>query len=183
DGRTGAGDHGSTAHVAALLDAPVVLVVDAAAQGRSVAAVVHGFRTFGDGVRIAGVVLNRVGSDRHEDLLRDALDEVGTPVLGVLRRHAAVEAPSRHLGLVPAAERSAEAVEAVRALAALVTESVDLDAVMAVASSAPPLAFAPWSPPEGPVTPGRPVVAVAGGPAFTFSYAETPELLAAAGAE
>jgi len=93
DGRTGAGDLGSTAHVARLLDAPVVLVVDAAAQGRSVAALVHGFRTFGPGVRLAGVVLNRVGTARHADLLREALDEVGMPVLGVLHRCDAVAAP------------------------------------------------------------------------------------------
>jgi len=84
-------------HVARLLDAPVVLVVDAAAQARSVAALVHGFRSFGPGLRIAGVILNRVGSDRHEQILRDACAEVGTPVLGVLRRHDAVAAPSRHL--------------------------------------------------------------------------------------
>jgi cobyrinic acid a,c-diamide synthase len=93
DGRAGGGDTGSTAQVAGLLAAPVILVVDVAAQGRSVAALVHGFRTFGD-VRIAGVILNRVGSDRHEALLRDACEEVGTPVLGALR-HADVLARRR----------------------------------------------------------------------------------------
>jgi cobyrinic acid a,c-diamide synthase len=182
DGRTGAGDHGSTAEVAALLDAPVVLVVDAAAQGRSVAALVHGFRNFGS-VRIAGVILNRVGSFRHEDLLREALDEIGTPVLGALHRHDAVSAPSRHLGLVPAVERRAEAVAAVKALADVVAASVNLDAVLAVARSASSLAASPWSPIiETPVS-GRPVVAVAGGPAFSFGYPETVELLRGAGAE
>jgi cobyrinic acid a,c-diamide synthase len=183
DGRVGAGDTGSTAQVAALLDAPVILVVDAAAQGRSIAALVHGFRSFGS-VRLAGVILNRVGSDRHESLLREACEEVGTPVLGALRRADAVAAPSRHLGLVPAAERRAEAQESVDALAALVAAAVDLDEVAAIARSAPPLHAEPWSPPEAPAgTEGRPVVALAGGPAFSFSYAETPELLTAAGAE
>ncbi|BFU44145.1 cobyrinate a,c-diamide synthase [Krasilnikovia sp. MM14-A1004] len=182
DGRTGAGDTGSTAHVARLLNAPVLLVVDAAAQGRSVAALVHGFRSFGD-VRIGGVILNRVGSDRHETLLREACEEVGTPVLGALRRADAVAAPSRHLGLVPAAERRAEAVAAVDALAALVASAVDLDAVLALARAAPPLAATAWTPAAAEPVPGRPVVAVAGGPAFTFSYAETAELLAGAGAE
>ncbi|GAA4971576.1 cobyrinate a,c-diamide synthase [Actinoplanes utahensis] len=181
DGRTGAGDTGSTAQVANLLDAPVIMVVDAAAQGRSIAAVVHGFRSFGT-VRLAGVILNRVGSDRHEQILRDACEEVGTPVLGALRRADAVAAPSRHLGLVPAAERRAEALASVEALAALVAASVDLDAVAAVARSAAPLTVTPWTPraPE-PVADG-PVVAVAGGPAFSFSYAETTELLSGAGA-
>ncbi|OJF11290.1 cobyrinate a,c-diamide synthase [Couchioplanes caeruleus] len=182
DGRTGAGDTGSTAHVASLLDAPVVLVVNAAAQGRSVAALVHGFRSFGT-VRLGGVILNQVGSDRHEALLREACEEVGTPVLGALRRADAVEAPSRHLGLVPAAERRAEALASVEALAALVESSVDLDALLALARSAPPLRATAWTPEAEAPVPGRPVVALAGGPAFTFAYAETAELLAGAGAE
>jgi cobyrinic acid a,c-diamide synthase len=181
DGRTGAGETGSTAQVAELLEAPVILVVDAAAQGRSVAALVHGFRSFGR-VRMAGVILNRVGSDRHEQILRDACEEVGTPVLGALRRADAVAAPSRHLGLVPAAERAAEAQASVEALATLVAAAVDLDQVAAIARSAPPLPTAPWSPLSADPVPGRPTVAVAGGPAFTFSYAETAELLAGAGA-
>jgi cobyrinic acid a,c-diamide synthase len=182
DGRALAGDEGSTAEVAALLSAPVVLVVDAAAQGRSVAALVHGFRSFGT-VRLAGVILNRVGSDRHEAILRDALDEVGAPVLGVLRRDSTVAVPSRHLGLVPVAERRPEAVASVSALASLVAASVDLLAVLAAARTAPPLSVEPWSPVSGEPVPGRPVVAVAGGAAFSFGYAETVELLAAAGAE
>lgn len=179
----GGGDPGSTAEVAALLSAPVLLVVDASAQGRSIAALVHGFRTFGSGVRLAGVVLNRVGSNRHEAILREALDEVGLPVLGVLRRHDAVVAPLRHLGLVPVAERRAEAVDSVRALAELVTASIDLDAVLALARTAPALPGTTWSPDSLDPVPGRPVVAVAGGPAFSFGYAETVELLAGAGAE
>jgi cobyrinic acid a,c-diamide synthase len=182
DGRVGAGDTGSTAHVAGLLDAPVILVVDAAAQGRSVAALVHGFRSFGD-VRLAGVILNRVGSDRHADLLREACEEVGTPVLGVLRRADAVAAPSRHLGLIPAAERHAEALASVAALSALVADGVDLDAVFALARTAPELHAEPWSPTAAEPVPGRPVIAVAGGPAFSFGYAETVELLTGAGAD
>jgi cobyrinic acid a,c-diamide synthase len=181
DGRTGAGEAGSTAQVAALLDAPVIMVVDAAAQGRSIAALVHGFRSFGN-ARIAGVILNRVGTDRHEQILRDACEEVGTPVLGALRRADAVAAPSRHLGLVPAAERHAEALASVDAMAALIAASVDLDAVAAVARSAAPLTAGAWTPVNEDPVPGGPVVAVAGGPAFSFSYAETTELLTGAGA-
>jgi cobyrinic acid a,c-diamide synthase len=181
DGRTGAGDFGSTAHVARLLDAPVILVVDAAAQGRSVAALVHGFRSFPPGVRLAGVILNRVGSPRHAEILRDALEEVGTPVLGTLHRSDAVAVPARHLGLVPVAERSSAALSTVGALASLIAGAVDLSAVFSVARTAPPLATSPWTPPVS--SAGRPVLAVAGGPAFSFSYAETVELLTAAGAE
>jgi cobyrinic acid a,c-diamide synthase len=188
DGFTGAGtddsggDFASTAHVAALLDAPVVLVVDAAAaSGRSVAAAVHGFRTYGN-VRFGGVILNRIGSEGHERLCREALAELGIPVLGALPRHDDIATPSRHLGLIPAAERDADAVATVRRMGELVAESCDLDAVLAVARTAPPLAAVPWDP--GMETgERRPRIAVAGGPAFTFGYAENEELLEAAGAE
>ncbi|GIF50544.1 cobyrinic acid a,c-diamide synthase [Asanoa ferruginea] len=182
DGRAHAGEHGSTAQVAKLLSAPVLLVVDGSAVGRSVAALVHGFRGFDPTLRLAGVILNKVGSDRHEAILREALEETGTPVLGVLRRSDAVAAPSRHLGLVPVVERRAEATSAMSALASLIVSSVDLDAVAAAAASAPPLVVEPWSPPTVEVA-RRPVVAVAGGPAFSFGYTETIELLTAAGAD
>ena len=180
DGR-GATDEGSTAHVARLLDAPVVLVVDASSQSRSVAALVQGFARFDGRVRGAGVVLNRVGSDRHEALLREALDGVA-PVLGVLRRDDGVATPSRHLGLVPVAERAPEAVATVQRLGELCSRSLDLDALLALARSAPTLDAAPWTPPVV-ARDVRPRIAVAGGEAFTFSYAETAELLDAAGAD
>ncbi|MFE9965733.1 cobyrinate a,c-diamide synthase [Streptomyces sp. NPDC005525] len=219
DGASGQGELASTAHVAKLLQAPVVLVVDASSQSRSVAALVHGFASWDPEVRISGVILNKVGSDRHEMLLRDALDESGVPVMGVLRRAEQVATPSRHLGLVPVAERRADAVAAVAAMGAQVSDGCDLDALMALARSAPrsPAGSGAWDPVEavrgavgsgdacdpavplpgpasrtpdgpaggGPDGPGhgRPVIAVAGGPAFTFSYAEHSELLAAAGAE
>jgi len=139
---------GSTAHLAALLAAPVVLVVDAAAAGRSVAALVAGFAGFDPRTRLAGVILNRVGSDRHEDMLRQALAALPgpVPVLGAIRRHPDVQVPSRHLGLVPAAERQAAAARAVAALGDLVAASCDLTALVALARSAPPLATAPWDP-------------------------------------
>ncbi|UUU34864.1 cobyrinate a,c-diamide synthase [Streptomyces sp. CA-210063] len=244
DGAAGEGELASTAHVAKLLRAPVVLVVDASSQSRSVAALVHGFVSWDPEVRVGGVILNKVASDRHEELLRDALDSAGVPVLGVLRRAPQVDTPSRHLGLVPVAERQAAAVEAVGAMAAQVSAGCDLAALVALARSAGALSGAAWDaaeavasspPPPLPVptlgaappdprhrperprpqTPdglrlpapapnseahsgwvggpdgaaprptlgGAPVIAVAGGAAFTFSYAEHIELLAAAGAE
>jgi cobyrinic acid a,c-diamide synthase len=190
DGAVGRGDFASTAHVARLIGAPVVLVVDAAAQGRSVAALVHGFRSFDPSVRLAGVVLNRVGSDRHRDILAGALEELAVPVLGALRRSDEVAVPSRHLGLVPVAERAPQAVAAVAVLGDLVRSSLDLEAIERIARSAGPCPDPGWSPAaavgEPVVRPGphdaRPVVAVASGAAFTFSYAEHAELLEAAGA-
>ncbi|MER8017806.1 cobyrinate a,c-diamide synthase [Streptomyces griseoluteus] len=203
DGAAGQGELASTAQVAKLLRAPVVLVVDASSQSRSVAALVHGFASWDTGVRIGGVILNKVGSSRHESLLREALDEAGVPVLGVLRRAAQVETPSRHLGLVPVAERGAAAISAVAAMGAQVAAGCDLDALMALARSAGALPGGGWSAAEALSLPihdhpsrlverrddnsngvrRRPVVAVAGGAAFTFSYAEHAELLEAAGAE
>ncbi|MFI0191419.1 cobyrinate a,c-diamide synthase [Streptomyces sp. NPDC017082] len=182
DGAAGHGELASTAHVAKLLRAPVVLVVDASAQSRSVAALVHGFAFWDPEVRLGGVILNKVGSDRHEELLREALDSSGVPVLGALRRAVQVDTPSRHLGLVPVAERRAEALDAVAAMAAQVEKGCDLDALARLAASAGPLPDTAWEPP-GTAARRRPVVAVAGGPAFTFSYAEHGELLTAAGAD
>jgi cobyrinic acid a,c-diamide synthase len=174
----------STAHVARLLRAPVVLVVDASAQAQSVAALVHGFATYDPTVRLGGVVLNRVGSDRHEEILRDALGGSGVPVLGAVRRLAELGTPSRHLGLVPAAERSAEALATVGRLGEVVADAVDLDAVLRLARTAPALDAVPWDPAAEVARVGsRPRIAVAGGAAFTFGYAENTELLEAAGAE
>ncbi|MEU6086236.1 cobyrinate a,c-diamide synthase [Streptomyces sp. NPDC047085] len=182
DGAAGEGELASTAHVAKLLRAPVVLVVDASSQSRSVAALVHGFASWDPEVRVGGVILNKVGSDRHEALLREALDQAGVPVLGVLRRVAQVDTPSRHLGLVPVAERRTDAVDAVAAMAAQVEQGCDLEALLGLARSAGALSCPPWEPPVT-TAEKRAVVAVAGGPAFTFSYAEHTELLTAAGAE
>jgi len=196
DGAGGAGELASTAQVAKLLRAPVLLVVDCGAMARSVAALVHGFASFDPAVDVAGVVLNRVGSQRHDGLLRQALEPLGIPVLGVLRRHVALSTPERHLGLVPAAERRAAARRTVAELAAAVAEACDLGAVAAVAAAAPPLHAPPWEPaPWEPVTAGpsrqgsrrrpvRPVrLGIASGPAFTFVYQENVELLEANGAE
>jgi cobyrinic acid a,c-diamide synthase len=183
DGRIADGA-GSTAQVAATLGAPVVLVVDVRGQSRSLAALLHGFRSFDESVQVAGVILNRVGSDRHAQVCRAAAEEVGLPVLGAVPRRAELAVPSRHLGLVTAAEHGTAATAAVDAMAALVAEHVDLDAVLALAR---PLPDGPvWDPAAelgaDPV-PGRPVVALAGGPAFGFGYAEHAELLSAAGAD
>ncbi|HEY2205882.1 MAG TPA: cobyrinate a,c-diamide synthase [Pseudonocardia sp.] len=189
DGRIGpagaAGEaDGSTAHVARLLGAPVLLVMDCRGQGHSLAAVLHGLATFQPGTRVSGVLLNHVGSPRHEEVLRQACEQVGLPVLGALPRASALAVPSRHLGLVTAAERGVAATEAVAAMAELVIRHVDLAAVRAVAGPVR-TGVRPWNASEevGEPSGSRPVVAVAGGRAFSFGYAEHTELLSAAGAE
>src|SRR5450755_1389371 len=200
-------DFGSTAHVARLLGAPVLLVVDAARAGRSVAALAAGFAAFDPRTPVAGVILNRVGSDRHERLLREALEASGIVVYGAIRRTDGILTPSRHLGLIPAAERESVAAAAVARMGDLIARSCDLDALLTLARHAPDLPAPPWDPAEAlaPFSPApfdwapfdwapfdwapfdwapfapAPVVAVAGGAAFTFGYTEQCELLEAAG--
>jgi cobyrinic acid a,c-diamide synthase len=183
DGASGRGELASTGHVAKLLRAPVLLVVDATAMARSVAAIVHGYRTFDPDVDVAGVIFNRVGSDHHEQLLREALAPLGVPVLGALRRDPVLSAPERHLGLVPAPEGEGQALAALAALADAVGRHVDLEAIVALARGAAPLDGAGWSPELDSDTAAGARIAVARGPAFSFHYEENLELLAAAGAE
>ena len=187
DGRIGedstAVARGSTAHVAGLLGAPVVLVIDARGQSQSIAALLHGFSTFDPSIRLAGVILNRVGSARHEEVLRQACAHAGVPVFGAIGRHPELAVPSRHLGLVTAAEGGETAVDAVDAMIRLVAAHVDLAGLVSVAASR--VTDASWDPaagPDGAVARGV-TVAMAAGKAFTFGYAEHVEMLQAAGAE
>ncbi len=197
DGR-GSGSEGSSAAVADLLGLPVVLVVEASRQAGSLAALVRGFRDHGPPrVALAGVVLNRVGSDRHQRLLAEALEAIGVPLLGVLPSHPSLELPSRHLGLLTPGELG-DLGERQRIWAALAEDHLDLGRLW-------PLLAPPAGPPEGldpirwcleQVPPERPTLAATGavtpasGPlpvaiasdaAFHFRYPEAQELLAACG--
>jgi cobyrinic acid a,c-diamide synthase len=184
DGASGRGELASTAHVAKLLQAPVLLVVDGSAMARSVAAVVHGFATFDPELRVAGVIFNRVGSDGHAALLREAVADLEIPVLGTLRRDERIVTPERHLGLVPVTEREQRGRAAQATLAAAVVRDVDLDAVDRLAAAAPDLPGPAWSPaPDGKDRPIPVRIGIARGPAFSFHYEENLELLSAAGAE
>jgi cobyrinic acid a,c-diamide synthase len=174
---------GSTAHVAGLLGAPVILVVDARGQSHSIAALLHGFSTFDTATRVAGVILNRVGSARHEHVLRQACEHAGVPVLGAIPRAVELELPTRHLGLITAVEYGRRARLAVEAMTAVVARHVDLAAVVAAAGIR--AADPPWDPAAavGQTAGGHAIVAMAAGKAFSFSYAEHAELLRAAGAD
>ncbi|MFR9778662.1 cobyrinate a,c-diamide synthase [Micromonospora sp. MS34] len=176
----------STAAVAVALRSPVVLVVDVAAMGQSVAALVHGFRAYDEQLWLGGVILNRVASPRHEAMLREALDDVGVPVYGALRRHELPPVlPARRHGTALVVQGDAEALRAVRRLGEAVAATVDLDRLLGLARSAPALTVQPWSPApaDDPPTGERPVIALAGGPGGSYSHPETAELLRAAGAE
>ncbi len=170
----------STADVACLLDAPVVLVVDVSGLSQSIAAVVHGYATLDRRVRVAGVICNRVGSARHGDLLRGALEHARVPLLGALARDDAFSWRDRHLGLVPVVEQPDDVRGALDHLARAIERDCDLDAIARVAASARELPVDEPPLPQ-PVAPVR--VAVASGRAFSFMYTDNLEALAATGAE
>jgi cobyrinic acid a,c-diamide synthase len=183
----------STAHISGLLRAPVVLVIDVGAMGQSVAALVHGFRVYDELLWLGGVILNRVASSRHEQLLREALDDIGVPVLGALRRRALTELselgaplPPRRHGMVPVVHQSLDALRAVRRLGEVIGDAVDVERLMALARSAPQLTADAWSPEleVGPhLVPAPSPVGRKPRVGVGFAYAETAELLHAAGAE
>lgn len=183
DGRLGGDDSGSTAEVARLLGAPVVLVVDAARAARSTGAVALGFARFDPRVEIAGVVLNRVGSERHAQAARESVESVGMRVLGAIPRDAALTLPERYLGLVPPQER-AHAQSWVEALAATMERHVDIDTLLRVAGEgAMAPADAAHDPFALPALPARTRIAVARDAAFTFHYQDALDLLQSRGAE
>jgi cobyrinic acid a,c-diamide synthase len=169
---------GATADIAAMMGWPVLLVIDPSGQAQTAAAVAAGLRDFRAGVRFAGVVLNRVASPRHEDLVRRALTDAGIEVFGALPRHAAIELPKRHLGLVQAEEQKSIS-HLIGEAARFITQHVDLDAILQSAGN--------WSakPPSGSanLTPPGQRIALARDAAFSFIYPHMLEAWRAAGAE
>ncbi len=159
------GRSGSAADLARRHGLPVVLVLDVSGQSVSAAAVAHGFRTFDPGVHVAGVILNRVASERHRRQAADAIEATGLPVLGALMRDQTLAMPERHLGLVQASEH--EALEAfIDRMADAVAAGVDLDRIVALARpiAAGGAADAKMLPPPGQR------IALAADAAFSFLY-------------
>jgi cobyrinic acid a,c-diamide synthase len=172
----GAVGNGASADVAALMGWPVVLVVDVSGQAQTAAAVAQGLARFRAGVRIAGVVLNRVASARHEALVRVGMAEAGITVFGALPKQANIAVPERHLGLVQAQENAGLAALIGQA-AALVAERLDLDAMIAAAGSHAPPATAMRIRPPGQR------IALARDAAFSFIYPHLLQGWRAAGAD
>lgn len=182
DGR-GAGEKGSTAEIAKILEAPVLLVVDARSMARSAAALVLGYRLFDPRLLLAGVILNRVGSERHYRLLREAIEgETKVPVVGYCLRREEISLPQRHLGLLTAVEKESLAAY-LEHLAECVSSTVDLSQVLKMARSAPPLRE--HLPKIFPRSFSKPHVrlGVVRDAAFHFYYQDGLDLLAALGAE
>ena len=131
---------GSTAEVAKAIQAPVILVVDTTRITRSVAAMVMGFMRFDPDIRLAGVVLNKVAArPRHESMMRSAIEQYcGLPVLGAIPKGALLNIPDQHLGLISAGERK-DLDQAVEEIGRMALKYLDLDGLLQVAASAPPL--------------------------------------------
>lgn len=184
DGATGVDDTASTAHVARLLELPVLLVIDCSRLSRSVAAIAHGYRSFDPRVKIAGVVLNRVGSDRHLQLLQEALESIHLPILGVLRRSDDLTIPDRHLGLVPTAEIT-QLDQLINKFAKLGEACFDWEQLLPLLKRVS--SFSVTTEDEEKIasaTPGTSLrIAVARDRAFSFYYPDNLEILAQLGAE
>lgn len=183
DGHPGHEGLGSTAAVAKLLGLPVVLVLDVARMGQSAAAMAFGYAGLDPEVKVAGVVVNGVGSPGHLRMVREAIEtRAGLPVLGHLPRRDDLLLPERHLGLVPAAERGV-GEEFFARLTGQVMEAFDLDRILALARLAGEPALEPESPfPAEPVD-LRATIAYASDEAFSFYYQDNLDLLAAWGGQ
>lgn len=188
DGATGTDSTASTAHVAQLLDLPILLVLDCSRLSRSVAAIAHGYRSFDPRLRLAGVVLNRVGSDRHLELLKDALEPLQLPILGVLRRQDNITIPDRHLGLVPTAEIT-QLDTLIDKLATLGDTCFDWENLLPFLKTGDKDQESGLRDQESgirsiyPITPSPVKLAVARDRAFSFYYPDNLDILAALGAE
>ena len=173
----GRGGVSSTAEIAKILKAPVILVMDVRSMGDSAAAIALGFREYDRDVSLQGVILNRVGSPSHEALIRESMRRVGIPVLGAVARDDAFTISERHLGLLPTDENQGHSFDA---LSETMERSLDIDGILAIAAAAPPLPLQPL-----PQLPARHDVriAVARDQAFSFYYPESLRVLEEAGAE
>jgi cobyrinic acid a,c-diamide synthase len=177
DGASGSGEQGSAAHMAKLLEIPVVLVIDASGMARSAAALAQGFAGFDPDLNLAGVVFNRVGGPGHRAVLSEAMDLAKIPVLGFLPKDPELAVPSRHLGLITAQDLG-ERPQWMERLTDWVEAGLDLDHL---------LKFLPETALEAPkeqaASKTRVRLGVARDRAFCFAYEENLRLLESAGAE
>jgi cobyrinic acid a,c-diamide synthase len=174
---------GSTAALARLFQAPILLVVDAARMGRSIAALVEGYQHFEPGTHLAGVILNSVAQARHQSKLQQAIEaHCGIPVVGILPRADEFKIPDRHLGLIPRDEYELQARGPLERLRQAAEELFDLDAILEIARNAPALAVGQVANLSH-VPRAMCRIGVVRDAAFTFYYPENLEALTRAGAE
>lgn len=183
DGARGERLKGSSAHIALILDLPVILVVNARGMGRSCLPLIKGFQEYEPRLKLAGVILNNAGSSYYRTEIKTAIEEeLGLPVLGCLPRDREIVMPERHLGLLPA-EENPRLQTVLAQMADLVEGAVDLEGLLQVAAGAPALT---GPPPAGEEAPGRAagpvVIGVARDEAFSFYYQDNLDFLAELGA-
>ncbi|MBC8014674.1 MAG: cobyrinate a,c-diamide synthase [Sporomusaceae bacterium] len=171
----------STAAIAKLLNAPVVLVIDAKSMGESAAAIALGYKMYDQGVNLVGVIINRLGSSTHQQMVTEALERINIPVLGCIYRNEGISMPERHLGLTPVTEHNAH--DRIADLCAQISEQVDIKKIISIGRNAPPLYISTESP--NAAVPSEPIVriGVAQDEAFSFYYPESLEVLLKMGAE
>ena len=180
DGHVESG-RGSTADVAEILSAPIILIINGSAMSRSAAALVHGFNTFQPGVKLSGVIINMVSGPAHYEMLKGFIEkETGVPCFGYLGKNPKMFLESRHLGLVPSAE-VADLFNRLQLLAQAAEETIDLNGLLAVADSAPPLPGPAPSPPR--VVTDRVRIGLAEDEAFNFYYQDSLDCLSEFGAD
>jgi len=182
DGVSGSDDAASTAEISRILNAPIILVVDVSRTAGSSAALVHGFKTFDQTLKLKGVILNHVKSQKHIDLTKQAIEKgAGVPVVGALPTTANISMPSRHLGLIPALERDGLA-DFLAGLREFIEEYLDLDQILEIARDADDLETEEEEDSSQSVG-VRARVGIAYDEAFNFYYRDNIELLEANGAE
>lgn len=171
----------STATIAKLLKAPVVLVIDAKSIGESAAAIALGYKLYDPEVNVVGVIINRLGSKNHEKMITEALERLQIPVLGCLYRNEALRMPERHLGLTPVTEYKGDTM--LEALCAQITQQIDLDGLIALAQQAPDLYETLEQTHRQQQVPAKVRIGVAQDEAFSFYYPESLYILKTLGAE
>ena len=178
DGSTGKSSYASTYHVGTILDSPTILVVDASKTSRSVAATVLGFLKFHKKSRIVGIILNRLGSQRHERMCRDALSSIKIPVVGCIMRDNAFVLESRHLGLVPASE-SNNKKNNIQKSAKKMSKNIDLKAILRICNNTSALRMSNIAKSDT----IRATIAIALDDSFNFYYEDNLDALRRAGAK
>jgi cobyrinic acid a,c-diamide synthase len=180
DGMSGKDNFASTAHVASLLDAPVILVVDAGKGARSIAAIALGFMHFDSKIKIAGVILNNIASEKHAGYIAEAFaGKIKAPIIGMIRRNSEIRMEERHLGLVPAPELHEAKKKMILDAAKCVSDQIDIDRIIDLCSSR----SLPDAPSQVRPPTSRARIAVALDESFNFYYADNLDALRMQGAE
>lgn len=177
DGFSGNSSLSSTYHVASLLHAPVILVLDASKTARSIAATALGFIKFHKNSRIAGLILNKIGSKKHENLCREALMPLKIPILGVIPSNSAISLDSRHLGLIPVQEQNLH--KRIRTIAKNISDYLDIDKLLGISKRAPQIKKIQKNKSIKPKT----TIAIALDNSFNFYYQDNIEALKREGAK